>query len=146
MSAGTGGATPLVSPAFLLLHSNTGSTHATLALRALHPVALGESAAWLAERCSELRALAVHHSSGAWQVPYWIPLVLTLGIVGPNDLQAWDLDLVLWMFNPESLGRARVNKFKRPIGRVGNLQRRDRTIPASIATKREVSWSTTGSK
>ena len=88
MSAGTGGAAPLVSPAFLLLHSNTGSTHATLALRALHPVALGESAAWLAERCSELRAFAVHHSSGAWQVPYWVPLVLTLGIVGPNDLQA----------------------------------------------------------
>ena len=111
MSAGTGGATPLVSPAFQLLHSNTGSTHATLALRALHPVALGESAAWLAERCSELRALAVHHSSGAWQVPYWIPLVLTLGIVGPNDLQAWDLDLVLWMFNPESRGRMKFSRW-----------------------------------
>ena len=104
MSAGTGGAAaPIVSPAFLLLHSNTGSTHATLALRALHPVALGESAEWLVERCSELRALAVHHSSGAWQVPYWVPLALVLGCVGPNDMQAWDLELVLWIFIPESL-------------------------------------------
>ena len=90
---------------FRLIPIGGAGIHEGLQLRGTHKVAVSGNLCVLLNSCEEARTHAEVAADGTAWIPYWLALLLSLQLVGPEAAAEWKRPLWAWIFDPAVLGR-----------------------------------------